>query len=376
MRPQPNHPLTILGPLTVLGIETSCDETAAGVVRRHADGRVEVLSSIVLSQVKDHAPFGGVVPEIAARAHVEAIDAVIGAAMTKADVGFGDLDGVAATAGPGLVGGVMVGLSAGKAIALARGLPLIAVNHLEGHALSARLAAEVAYPYLLLLISGGHCQLLDVDGVGRCTRLGSTIDDAAGEAFDKIAKALGLGYPGGPALERLAEGGDASRFPLPRMLLGRAGCDFSFSGLKTAAARLAEHIDNDTDRRDLAAAVQAAIARQLAERSERAMKVYAEAHALALPRGLRFVVAGGVAANSEVRRVLEGVAAAHGFSFTAPPLDYCTDNAAMIALAGAERLALGLVDGLDAVARPRWPLDEEAALNRPTHSPGRKGAKA
>jgi len=372
MRPQPNRQLTVPDPLTVLGIETSCDETAAGVVRRHGDGRVEVMSSIVLSQVKDHAPFGGVVPEIAARAHVEAIDAVIRAAMTEADLGFGDLDGVAATAGPGLVGGVMVGLSAGKAIALARGLPLIAVNHLEGHALSARLAADVAYPYLLLLISGGHCQLLDVEGVGRCTRLGSTIDDAAGEAFDKIAKALGLGYPGGPALEKLAGGGDASRFPLPRMLLGRAGCDFSFSGLKTAAARLAETVTDETDRRDLAAAVQGAIARQLAERSERAMRIYAEGHG----GDRRFVVAGGVAANSEVRRVLEGGAAAHGFSFTAPPLDYCTDNAAMIALAGAERLALGLVDGLDAVARPRWPLDEEAALNRPTHVPGRKGAKA
>jgi N6-L-threonylcarbamoyladenine synthase len=372
MRPQPNRQLTVPDPLTVLGIETSCDETAAGVVRRHGDGRVEVMSSIVLSQVKDHAPFGGVVPEIAARAHVEAIDAVIRAAMTEADLGFGDLDGVAATAGPGLVGGVMVGLSAGKAIALARGLPLIAVNHLEGHALSARLAADVAYPYLLLLISGGHCQLLDVEGVGRCTRLGSTIDDAAGEAFDKIAKALGVGYPGGPALEKLAVGGDASRFPLPRMLLGRAGCDFSFSGLKTAAARLAETVTDETDRRDLAAAVQGAIARQLAERSERAMRIYAEGHG----GDRRFVVAGGVAANSEVRRVLEGVAAAHGFSFTAPPLDYCTDNAAMIALAGAERLALGLVDGLDAVARPRWPLDEEAALNRPTHVPGRKGAKA
>jgi N6-L-threonylcarbamoyladenine synthase len=372
MRPQPNRPLTVPDPLTVLGIETSCDETAAGVVRRHGDGRVEVMSSIVLSQVKDHAPFGGVVPEIAARAHVEAIDAVIRAAMTKADLGFGDQDAVAATAGPGLVGGVMVGLSAGKAIALARGLPLIAVNHLEGHALSARLAADVAYPYLLLLISGGHCQLLDVEGVGRCTRLGSTIDDAAGEAFDKIAKALGLGYPGGPALEKLAVGGDASRFPLPRALLGRAGCDFSFSGLKTAAARLAETVTDETDRRDLAAAVQGAIARQLAERGERAMRIYAEGHG----GDRRFVVAGGVAANSEVRRVLEGVATAHGFGFTAPPLDYCTDNAAMIALAGAERLALGLVDGLDAVARPRWPLDEEAALNRPTHAPGRKGAKA
>jgi N6-L-threonylcarbamoyladenine synthase len=419
MRPQPN------ATLTVLGIETSCDETAAGVVRRLPDGRIEVLSSIVLSQVKDHAPFGGVVPEIAARAHVEAIDAVIGAAMTEAGLDFAALDGVAATAGPGLVGGVMIGLAAGKAIALARGLPLIAVNHLEGHALSAKLGEEIDYPYLLLLISGGHCQLLDVEGVGRCTRLGSTIDDAAGEAFDKIAKALGLPYPGGPALEKLAVGGDASRFPLPRALLGRAGCDFSFSGLKTAAARLAERIDSHTDRRDLAAAVQAAIARQLTERSERAMRIYIERHSLRDPsplageggpwrgsdegsitladepstlpgdlsatphpsasltpspaRGegsLRFVVAGGVAANAEVRKTLEAVAAAHGFSFSAPPLEYCTDNAAMIALAGAERLALGLTDGLDAVARPRWPLDAEAALNRPTHVPGRKGAKA
>jgi N6-L-threonylcarbamoyladenine synthase len=367
MRPQPN------ATLTVLGIETSCDETAAGVVRRHADGRIEVASSIVLSQVKDHAPFGGVVPEIAARAHVEAIEAVIGAAMTEAGLDFAALDGVAATAGPGLVGGVMVGLAAGKAIALARGLPLIAVNHLEGHALSAKLGAEIDYPYLLLLISGGHCQLLDVEGVGRCTRLGSTIDDAAGEAFDKIAKSLGLPYPGGPALEKLAVGGDPSRFPLPRALLGRAGCDFSFSGLKTAAARLAERIGNETDRRDLAAAVQTAIARQLAERSERAMRVYAESHG---GSDRRFVVAGGVAANAEVRKTLEAVAAAHGFSFSAPPLEYCTDNAAMIALAGAERLALGLTDGLDAVARPRWPLDAEAALNRPTHVAGRKGAKA
>jgi N6-L-threonylcarbamoyladenine synthase len=273
----------------------------------------------------------------------------------------------------------------------------------------------------LLLISGGHCQLLDVAGVGRCTRLGSTIDDAAGEAFDKIAKALGLGYPGGPALEALAVGGDAGRFPLPRALAGRDGCDFSFSGLKTAAARLAERVVDDRDRRDLAAAVQGAIARQLAERSERAMGVYRERHpsplageggprrgsdegSIALSdrpltptadrgatphpvatrppspaRGegtLRFVVAGGVAANAEVRRVLEASASANGFSFTAPPLEYCTDNAAMIALVGAERLALGLVDGLDAAARPRWPLDAEAAANRPTHIPGRKGAKA
>ncbi len=366
MRPQPI-------PLTVLGIETSCDETAAAVVRREADGAVAVLSSIVATQFEAHKPFGGVVPEIAARAHVERIDGVIAEAMAAASLGFDDLDGVAATAGPGLVGGVMVGLSAGKAIALARGLPLVAVNHLEGHAVSARLGAPVAYPFLLLLVSGGHCQILEVAGVGRCRRLGSTIDDAAGEAFDKIAKTLGLPYPGGPALEKLAVGGDPARYPLPRALLGREGADFSFSGLKTAAARIAEKLTTDDERRDLAAAVQTAIARQLAERSERVMAAFADAHP---GEGLRFVVAGGVAANGEVRRVLTGLAQAHGFDFFAPPLAYCTDNAAMIALAGAERLAEGLVSGLDAVARPRWPLDEAAALANPTHVPGRKGAKA
>jgi N6-L-threonylcarbamoyladenine synthase len=359
--------------LTVLGIETSCDETAAAVVRVEADGRVGVLSSIIASQIAEHAPYGGVVPEIAARAHVEAIDGVIRRAMNDAGIGFEALDGVAATAGPGLVGGVMVGLSAGKAIALARGLPLMAVNHLEGHALSARLEGEAAYPFLLLLVSGGHCQLLEVAGVGRCRRLGSTIDDAAGEAFDKIAKSLGLPYPGGPALEALAEGGDATRHPLPRALLGRDGCDFSFSGLKTAAARMAEKVGDEAERRDLAAGVQAAIARQLSERSARAMTAYAGEHQ---GKAWRFVVAGGVAANRTVRAVLQQTAAAHGFSFAAPGLAYCTDNAAMIALAGAERLALGLIDGLDAAARPRWPLDAAAALANPTHVPGRKGAKA
>jgi N6-L-threonylcarbamoyladenine synthase len=226
--------------LTVLGVETSCDETAAAVVRRAPDGGVEVLSSIVASQIAAHAPFGGVVPEIAARAHVEVVDAIVLQALAEAGIGFDGLDGVAATAGPGLVGGVMVGLSFAKAVALARDIPLIAVNHLEGHALSARLAADAPYPFLLLLVSGGHCQLLTVEGVGRCTRLGSTIDDAAGEAFDKIAKTLGLSYPGGPALEALAKSGDAGRFELPRALLGRKDCDFSFSGLKTAAARMAE----------------------------------------------------------------------------------------------------------------------------------------
>lgn len=357
--------------LTVLGLETSCDETAAAVVRLDDDGRPEVLSSVVASQVDEHAPFGGVVPELAARAHVEVIDAVAARAMSDAKLGYGDLSGVAATAGPGLVGGVMVGLSFAKAVALARGLPLVAVNHLEGHALSAQLGGEAAYPFLLLLVSGGHCQLLTVEGVGRYRRLGSTIDDAAGEAFDKIAKALGLGYPGGPALEQLAERGDASRYDLPRALLGRKDCDFSFSGLKTAAARLAEGVTSDQQRADLAAAVQAAIARQLAERSDRAMAAYASEHAHRL-----FVVAGGVAANRTVRKVLEHTAAARGFAFLAPPLAYCTDNAAMIALAGAERLALGLTSTLDAEARPRWPLDEAAALANPTHKPGRKGAKA
>ncbi|HEY2356972.1 MAG TPA: tRNA (adenosine(37)-N6)-threonylcarbamoyltransferase complex transferase subunit TsaD [Phenylobacterium sp.] len=358
---------------TVLGLETSCDETAAAVVRRGSDGGVEVLSSVVASQIAAHAPFGGVVPEIAARAHVENVDAIAAGALAEAGLDFGDLTGVAATAGPGLVGGVMVGLSFGKAVALARDLPLVAVNHLEGHAVSARLAAKLDYPFLLLLVSGGHCQLLAVDGIGACRRLGSTIDDAAGEAFDKIAKTLGLPYPGGPALEALAEGGDTNRFLLPRMLLGRKDCDFSFSGLKTAAARIAEGLTTDAERRDLAAAVQSAIAGQLAERSDRAMAAYALAHE---GRGLRFVVAGGVAANRAVRARLEAAARARGFTFTAPPLAYCTDNAAMIALAGAERLALGISDPLDAPARPRWPLDEAAASANPTHVPGRKGAKA
>jgi N6-L-threonylcarbamoyladenine synthase len=357
----------------VLGLETSCDETAAAVVRRVPDGAVEVLSSIIASQIADHAPFGGVVPEIAARAHVEGIDGIAARALAEAKIDFSDLTGVAATAGPGLVGGVMVGLSFGKAVALARDLPLVAVNHLEGHAVSARLAADVGYPFLLLLVSGGHCQLLSVEGVGACRRLGSTIDDAAGEAFDKIAKTLGLPYPGGPALEALAETGDPSRFELPRMLLGRKDCDFSFSGLKTAAARIAQGLATDRERADLAATVQAAIAAQLAERSDRAMAAYAIAHQ---GQDLRFVVAGGVAANKAVRTRLQATAEARGFSFTAPPLAYCTDNAAMIALAGAERLALGLSDPLDAAARPRWPLDEAAASANPTHTPGRKGAKA
>jgi len=360
--------------LTVLGIETSCDETAAAVVRLDGD-RIEVFSNVVASQIAAHIPYGGVVPEVAARAHVELIDKVIERALVDAGLGFDCLDGVAATAGPGLIGGVMVGLSAAKGIALARDLPLVAVNHLEGHALSVRLGDMPApYPFLLLLVSGGHCQLLSVEGVGRAIRLGSTIDDAAGEAFDKIAAHLGLDYPGGPALERLAKGGDEHRFPLPRALLDRKDCDFSFSGLKTAAARIADaSVRSDVDRRDLAAGVQAAIARQLAERSARAMDRYVERHE---DQGRLFAVAGGVAANQNVRARLAQTALSHGFKFVAPPLEYCTDNAAMIALAGAERLRAGLVDDFMAPARPRWPLDETAAREAPLHKSGRKGAKA
>lgn len=360
-------------PLTVLGLETSCDETAAAVVRLDETGAAQVLSSVIGAQFALHAPYGGVVPEIAARSHVETIDAVAAQAMSDAGLAYGDLSGVAATAGPGLVGGVMVGLSFGKAVALARGLPLVAVNHLEGHAVSARLAADIPYPFLLLLVSGGHCQLLSVEGVGACKRLGSTIDDAAGEAFDKIAKSMGLPYPGGPALEKLAEGGDPASYELPRALLGRKGFDFSFSGLKTAAARFAATVETDAQRRDLAAAVQGAIARQLSERTERAMVAYAAERP---GQPLRFVVAGGVAANKAVRAALQQIATKHGYSFDAPPLAYCTDNAAMIALAGAERLALGISDPMDAPARPRWPLDPEAAAANPTHAFGRKGAKA
>ena len=366
--PSPVAPST--KPLVVLGIETSCDETAAAVVRL-GEG-VETLSSQIGVQFDQHRPYGGVVPEIAARAHAEVIDQVIEAALGEAGLGYGDLDGVAAAAGPGLIGGVMVGLSAAKAIALARDIPLIAVNHLEGHAVSVRLTEAAPYPYLLLLASGGHCQLLAVEGVGHCVRLGSTLDDAAGEAFDKIAKSLGLPYPGGPALEKLALEGDPARARLPKMLADRKSCDFSFSGLKTAAARRAALCEIEADRRDLAAAAQAAIADQLAEKSAVAMRLYAESHS----EGLLFAVAGGVAANGEVRRKLAAVAQAAGFGFVAPPLKFCTDNAAMIALAGAERLQQGLVDGLDAKARPRWPLDADAARDRPLHAPGRKGAKA
>ncbi|MGE0597202.1 MAG: tRNA (adenosine(37)-N6)-threonylcarbamoyltransferase complex transferase subunit TsaD [Hyphomonadaceae bacterium] len=361
-------------PVTVLGIESSCDETAAAIVRLDESGPV-VLSDVVLGQAAQHAPYQGVVPEIAARAHVEGLDATIAAAMREAGLDFPDLDGVAATAGPGLIGGVMVGLLAGKAIALAHGKPLIAVNHLEGHALSPRLAAEgAAFPYLLLLVSGGHCQYLAVLDIGVYRRLGSTIDDALGEAFDKVAKLLGLGFPGGPIVERYAEKGDSKRFSLPRPLLGREGCDFSFAGLKTACAREAAKLGalSEQDKADLCASFQAAVLDIVSDRTRNAMAAFDPMWGA---KG-RLVAAGGVAANEPIRARLKALADERGYDFIAPPLKWCTDNAAMIALAGAERLRLGFSDRLDVAARPRWPLDEAAARLRPSHVPGRKGAKA
>jgi len=352
----------------VLGIETSCDETAAAVV----DDQRRVRANIVLSQIEAHAPFGGVVPEIAARAHIDHLDGLIKAAMDAAELGFDDLDAVAATAGPGLIGGVMVGLVTAKAICAARDLPLIGVNHLEGHALTARLTDDVAFPYLLLLVSGGHCQLIKVAGVGRYQRLGTTIDDAVGEAFDKAARMMALGYPGGPVIERVAEHGDPARFDLPRPMKGRPGCDFSFSGLKTAVRRALELVaeQNDgavsnQDKADLAASFQAAVADTLAERTGRAMKIFTEGLMFANGPGenngpKRLVVAGGVAANQAIRRRLNTLTDKQGFELIVPPPHLCTDNAAMIAWAGVERFSLGLTDDLTISARARWPLDGDA----------------
>jgi N6-L-threonylcarbamoyladenine synthase len=333
-------------PLLALGIETSCDETAAAVVA----GDRRILANVVSSQFEEHRPYGGVVPEIAARAHVERIDGVVREALQRAGLGVAELDAVAATAGPGLIGGVIVGLTAAKAMAAAAGKAFVAVNHLEGHALTARLTHDAAFPYLLLLVSGGHCQLLIAEGVGRYERLGTTIDDAAGEAFDKVAKLLGLGLPGGPAVERAAASGDATKVPLPKPLAGKPGCDFSFSGLKTAARLAVER--GGVRAEDVAAAFQARVVEALAERTARALTAAAS-------RGLRLsalVVAGGVAANAALRSALEAVAREAGLPLLAPPPALCTDNAAMIAWAGLERLALGRADPLDAPARARWPL--------------------
>jgi N6-L-threonylcarbamoyladenine synthase len=361
--------------LTILGLESSCDDTAAAIVRQAGDAAPEILSSVVMGQNDLHADFGGVVPEIAARAHAERLDLCVIRALDQAGLTLRDIDAIAVTAGPGLIGGVISGVMCAKGIALGTGLPLIGVNHLAGHALTPRLTDQLAFPYLMLLVSGGHCQFLIVRGAQDFTRLGGTIDDAPGEAFDKTARLLGLPQPGGPSVEAEARKGDPLRFAFPRPLLDRPGCDLSFSGLKTALLRARDAIVAEkggltrADRADLCAGFQAAVVDVLAEKTRRALVEYM-AETPATPT---LAVAGGVAANSAIRAGLESVCAETGTGFTAPPLALCTDNAAMIAYAGLERFRAGQTDDMTLVARPRWPLDQ--------HSPallgsGKKGAKA
>jgi N6-L-threonylcarbamoyladenine synthase len=344
--------------MIVLGIETTCDETAAAVVERFVDGRGRILSNVVLSQVSEHAAFGGVVPEIAARAHVEALDIIIAKAMTQAGHDYGALDGVAAAAGPGLIGGVIVGLTTAKAIALVKNKPLIAVNHLEAHALTARLTDNTPFPYCLFLASGGHTQIVAVRGVGDYVRLGTTQDDAIGEAFDKTAKLLGLGYPGGPEVEKEAMRGNPTRFPLPRPMHGRKDADFSLSGLKTALRLEAEKIAplSDQDVADLCASFQQAIVDVVFDRLRAGLVLFRAR--FGSPSAL--VAAGGVAANQAIRGALQDVAAKAQTTLIIPPPALCTDNGAMIAWAGAERLALGMTDAMDAPPRARWLLDTNA----------------
>ena len=357
----------------ILGLETSCDETAAAVVRRHEDGRGEIMGNALHSQMQQHATYGGVVPEVAARAHIAHLDRLISEAMRQASVRFDELDAVAATAGPGLSGGLMVGLTMGKGLAFANGLPFMAINHLEGHALTPRLLGNCPFPYLLLLVSGGHTQFQLVRGVGSYVRLGTTIDDALGEAFDKTAKLLGLPYPGGPQVETLAAKGDANRFQFPRPLKGRPGCDFSFSGLKTAVREEVQSLSaiSDQDRADVCASFQKAVVETLTDRLSNAFEDFETRNP-----GVRqpvLVVAGGVAANQAIREILVNSCHASGFVLQVPPVNLCTDNAAMIAWAGAERLSLGLVDDMSAPVRPRWPLD---TVSVPAYGSGRLGAKA
>ncbi len=369
------------GSVTILALESSCDDTCAAVVRARLEGGAaagpgEILSNVVMGQEALHRAFGGVVPEIAARAHAEMLDLAAEAALAEAGVALADLDAVAATAGPGLIGGVLSGVACAEGVAFGAGLPLLGVNHLEGHALTPRLTDGMACPYLLLLVSGGHCQLIEVAAPGRYRRLGGSIDDAPGEAFDKVAKLLGLGYPGGPEVERAAASGDPERFAFPRPLLDRPGCDMSFSGLKTAIMRARDEIAQakggitEADRADICASFQAAARDLLAAKTAAAMDALIDAGLAEGDR--RFAVAGGVAANRAIRGVLEAVAAARGFAFSAPPLKLCTDNAAMIAWAAAEAWARGERGGAVS-ARPRWPLDPDAA---PMLGSGRKGPRA
>jgi N6-L-threonylcarbamoyladenine synthase len=352
---------------TVLGIETSCDETAASVVRGHGPGPGAILSNVIATQFDAHKPFGGVVPEIAARAHVSHLNDVTRSALAVCDAGFDSIDAIAVTAGPGLIGGVAAGLMFAKGMAMALGKPFYGINHLAAHAMTVRLVEPVAFPYLLLLVSGGHCQLLLVRGANAFERLGTTIDDAAGEAFDKTAKLLSLGYPGGPAIERSACTGNPKRFDFPRPLLDQPGLDFSFSGLKTAVRRAVEAAGQHRDAQftsDIAASFQAAVTDILVRRSIRAMQQSREA----LPGLSTFVVAGGVAANRHLRAALEAAALASGYRLAVAPPNLCTDNAAMVAWAGIEMMALRGGDPLDLSPRARWPLDSRFSAI--------KGAKA
>src|SRR3982075_849586 len=345
--------------MRVLGIETTCDETAAAVVERQSDGTGRILSNIVHSQTEEHARFGGVVPEIAARAHVDMLDGVVARAMKESGSSFAELSAVAAAAGPGLIGGVIVGLTTAKAIAMVNDTPLIAVNHLEAHALTPRLTEALEVPYCLFLASGGHAQTVAVVGVGNYVRLGTTVDDAMGEAFDKVAKMLGLPYPGGPEVERAASGGDPRRFSFPRPMLGRDDANFSLSGLKTAVRNEVSRLTplEPQDISDLCAGFQAAVLESTADRLRVGLKLFAQR--FGTPRAL--VAAGGVAANHAIRDALQNVAAKAGTTLIMPPPELCTDNGAMIAWAGAERMALGLIDGMDAPPRARWLLDTNAA---------------
>lgn len=361
--------------LTVLGLESSCDDTAAAVVRYSPTEQPNILSSVIADQTLLHADFGGVVPEIAARAHTEKLDYCVEQALEKANLSLLDMDAIAVTAGPGLIGGVLSGVMCAKGLSVGANLPLIGVNHLAGHALTPRLTDSLQFPYLMLLVSGGHCQFLIVKSPDEYQRLGGTIDDAPGEAFDKSARILGLKQPGGPAIETAAKSGNAKRFQLPRPLLDRPGCDMSFSGLKTALLRSRDKVIasegglTSQDVADLSAAFQASVADVLAEKSRRALAVYLETN----PVKPAFAVAGGVAANTSIRFALETVSDELSVQFTAPPLALCTDNAAMIAWAGIERFRIGLIDDLTLSARPRWPLDTKSVSMLGS---GKKGAKA
>jgi len=348
------------GRICVLGLETSCDETAAAVVTRDNDGRGKILANVVRSQWDEHRAFGGVVPEIAARAHVACLDVLVDEAMQQAKMTFDQLDGVAATTGPGLNSGLIVGAVTGKTLALAHGKPFLAINHLEAHALTVGLTENRRPPYLMLLVSGGHTQLLFVKGVGDYVRLGTTIDDALGEAFDKTAKLLGLGFPGGPDVARHAARGDGKRFALPRPLIGRKEAHFSFAGLKTAVRQLAKSLEpiDDQTLADICASFEVAVTDTVKDRVRTAMALSEPLWPEELARAL--VVAGGVAANVRLRQALDELCAEKGYLLSVPPADLCTDNGAMIAWAGAERLQLGLSDPLDSLVRPRWPLDPDA----------------